>query len=373
MAETVPAAVMLGAGKLEIQEFPMPSLEDDAGLLRVEATGLVGADYELYNDYDNILAPSYGFSFPFIPGHVVAGKIETLGPMAKKRWQGQFEEGDRVLLQYNVTCNYCKHCLIGELHVCENMTGYGLWNDYTVPPYLWGGAAKFMVLHPNTKMVKIPEGPDVTSVLLLERLADQGRWLLELGDLDAQKAIVILGTGALAQAAVTVAKLSGARPVIAVARSSSGRLEQMKKLGADYVLTGSRDEVVAAVADITNGKMVQTAVDLTSRDAFEATGIAMGCLGYRGRLVQVAFKVPGPMQGIETADLLNKEIIIFGAHGHELQHLQFAASLLERPETQTYLSSKVVRYDLEHTKAALDRPLTLDGATMAVIYPEHLS
>jgi threonine dehydrogenase-like Zn-dependent dehydrogenase len=271
-----------------------------------------------------------------------------------------------------VLCNYCSKCIIGQLHACENLKGYGLWFDYTSPPYLWGGAAEFMMLHPNTKMVQISEGPDVASVLLLERLADQGRWLLELGQLNAQHAVVIMGTGALAQAAVTVAKMSGAAPVIAVARSTSGRIEQMQRLGADYVFTGSRDEVSSAVAEVTKGKMAQLAVDLTSRDSYEATAIAMACLGYRGRLVQVAFKVPGPMQGIDTADLLNKEISIIGAHGHELQHLQFAATLLERPECATYLASKVTRYDLNDTKAALDRPLTLDGATMAVIYPHGM-
>jgi threonine dehydrogenase-like Zn-dependent dehydrogenase len=370
MAETVPAAVMRGAGALEIEDFPMPSVDADAGLLRVEATGLVGADYELYNDYDNVLGPAYGFTFPFIPGHVVTGRIEKLGAIARERWQ--MNEGDRVLLQYNVLCNYCAHCIVGELHACENLKGYGLWNDYTSPPYLWGGAAEFMMLHPNTKMVRIPEGPDAASVLLLERLADQSRWLLELGQLNAEHAVVIMGTGALAQAAVTVAKMTGAAPVIAVARSSSGRIEQMRNLGADYVFTGSRDEVSSAVAEVTKGKMASLVVDLTSRDALDATEVAMGALGFRGRLVQVAFKVPGPMQGIDTADLLNKEISIIGAHGHELQHLQWAATCLDRPECATYLASKVVRYELKDTKAALDRPLTLDGATMAVIYPHGM-
>jgi len=166
--------------------------------------------------------------------------------------------------------------------------------------------------------------------------------------------------------------MTGAAPVIAVARSSSGRIEQMRNLGADYVFTGSRDEVSSAVAEVTKGKMASLVVDLTSRDALDATEVAMGALGFRGRLVQVAFKVPGPMQGIDTADLLNKEISIIGAHGHELQHLQWAATCLDRPECATYLASKVVRYELKDTKAALDRPLTLDGATMAVIYPHGM-
>jgi threonine dehydrogenase-like Zn-dependent dehydrogenase len=368
MAEMVPAALMRAPGVLEIDEFPMPSVDADAGLLRVEATGLVGADYEFYTDYDGAFAEAVRISYPFIPGHIVTGRIDKLGSIAHERWK--LQEGDRVLLQYNVLCNYCAECMRGELHACENLKGYGLWFDFGSPPYLWGGAAKFMMLHPNTKMVRIPEGPDAASVLLLERFADAANWLLELGQLTVRDRIVIMGTGALAQAAVTVAKMAGAYPVIAVARSSSGRIEQMRHLGADHVFTGSQDEVASAVAEVTNGRMASVVVDVTRRDALDVTALAMEVLAYRGRLVQVALKVPGPMQGIDN--MMTKEVSIIGAQGHEFQHLEWAATCLDRPECATYLASKVTSYALEDTKAALDRPLTLDGATMAVVYPNGM-
>ena len=111
----------------------------------------------------------------------------------------------------------------------------------------------------------------------------------------------------------------------------------------------------------------------TMRDLLNAVVGRYGSISMLvSRTGPVAFKVPGPMQGIDTADLLNKEISIIGAHGHELQHLQWAATCLDRPECATYLASKVVRYELKDTKAALDRPLTLDSATMAVIYPHGM-
>ena len=44
MGEIVRAAVMVRPGKIKIQEFPFPELEDGALLLKVEMCGICGTD-----------------------------------------------------------------------------------------------------------------------------------------------------------------------------------------------------------------------------------------------------------------------------------------------------------------------------------------
>ncbi len=44
MSDKVRAAVMVHPGKIEIQEFPLPKLEDGAVLLKVEMCGICGTD-----------------------------------------------------------------------------------------------------------------------------------------------------------------------------------------------------------------------------------------------------------------------------------------------------------------------------------------
>lgn len=372
MAETVPAAVIKGPGVVDIDEFPMPGVDAESGLLRVEAAGIVGADYEYYaGKAANPKDYKHAIRFPYIPGHIITGRIEKLGARARQRWH--LDEGDRVLLQYNVTCGHCPRCQAGEHRLCENLLGYGMWFDFTEPPYLWGGAAQFMMLHPNTQMVKVPPDADLGSILLLERLADASNWLQHLGGLTVADSVVILGTGALAQAAVTVARFAGARPVIAVARAGSPRADKMRVLGADHVLTGSVDENVAAITDLTGGRGASLIVDLTTRDAFDVTALAIRALGYRGRLVQVAVKMPGDMRGIRGSDMIQKELTIIGVKGHDLAHLRWAAQCVGRPEFQDFLSAPVARYELANIKAALDNPPAKDGAALAAVFPNGLA
>ena len=75
------AAVLLGPRKLELQDIPVPASAARGGLLRVEACGLCGTDYEQYKG----ALQSWSAPFPVIPGHEVVGRIVDLGPELSKR------------------------------------------------------------------------------------------------------------------------------------------------------------------------------------------------------------------------------------------------------------------------------------------------
>ena len=75
------AAVLTGPRTFEHREFPLPEIGDDDGLLRVEANGLCGTDYDQYLCELN-LGP-FGKP-PIIPGHEMIGWIEKVGPRAAR-------------------------------------------------------------------------------------------------------------------------------------------------------------------------------------------------------------------------------------------------------------------------------------------------
>jgi D-arabinose 1-dehydrogenase-like Zn-dependent alcohol dehydrogenase len=83
------AAVLIGPRKIEIREFALPEIGPDDGLLRVEANGLCGTDYDQYLCEFKI----GGFGkVPIIPGHEPIGWIEKVGSAAARRWR--VAEGD---------------------------------------------------------------------------------------------------------------------------------------------------------------------------------------------------------------------------------------------------------------------------------------
>ena len=48
MSELVKAMVRVGASKMEMREYPMPDVPDDAALLKVVVAGICGTDVKMY-------------------------------------------------------------------------------------------------------------------------------------------------------------------------------------------------------------------------------------------------------------------------------------------------------------------------------------
>jgi len=74
MTAKVKAAVLLKPKTLELREFPRPAIGPDDALLRIEACGICGSDYE---QYDGAQPPHEDYtSFPVVAGHEQLGRIE---------------------------------------------------------------------------------------------------------------------------------------------------------------------------------------------------------------------------------------------------------------------------------------------------------
>ena len=88
---SVKAWVVKDKDKIEQQEFDYPSIEEDAGLLKIEAVGICGSDKHLLNGKGNM---------PLIAGHEVIGTIEEIGDKAFKSLEAvnnePLKKGDRV-------------------------------------------------------------------------------------------------------------------------------------------------------------------------------------------------------------------------------------------------------------------------------------
>ncbi len=66
-------AVQTGARRLETQEVPDPDTPDDGLVLRVMAVGVCGSDLRRWRE------GLVGGQRPFVPGHEVAGVVESVG------------------------------------------------------------------------------------------------------------------------------------------------------------------------------------------------------------------------------------------------------------------------------------------------------
>src|SRR3989304_607931 len=110
MTDKCRAIVEEGPRRLSRQEFPLPDVGPEDALLRGEAGGICGSDYE--QSAGALPAP-----FPVIPGHEPVGVIEEIGEVAARRWG--VSRGDRVAVEALLPCGHCREGVAGRGGVCR--------------------------------------------------------------------------------------------------------------------------------------------------------------------------------------------------------------------------------------------------------------
>ena len=79
LPKTTLAMVQTAPRTLEPMDLPMPEISDDSGLVRIEACGICGSDYE---QFEGVLRTP----MPAVPGHEPLGVVAKIGDRAAKRW-----------------------------------------------------------------------------------------------------------------------------------------------------------------------------------------------------------------------------------------------------------------------------------------------
>jgi threonine dehydrogenase-like Zn-dependent dehydrogenase len=276
----VRAAVQRGERHVVIEELAFPErIGDDMAVLAVEANGMCGSDWEQYR---GTLAAGDFLRLPVVPGHETVGRIARIGERAATRMG--VGEGDRVALNSLVSCGACAHCLAGRRLFCAERLIYG-YTPLSVAPGLWGGYADHMLLAPNTIVYPLPESVSAEDAVLFNPLAGGLDWLVRAGGVGLGCSALILGAGQRGLCAVVAAREAGAAQVILAGRGRNAwKLDLARELGATTVVDMEREDVVARVREVTDGAMVECALDTTPM-ATEPVRVALDCVRPEGTVV----------------------------------------------------------------------------------------
>ncbi|WWC60306.1 chlorophyll synthesis pathway protein BchC [Kwoniella dejecticola CBS 10117] len=133
------------ARNFEIKKVPVPSINDNEILLKVDICGVCGTDQHIHEG-------EFISKFPLTPGHEAVGKVVAMG----KNVQG-FSVGDRVAADVGETCGWCHYCRKGDELFCEHFTPAGVARD--------GGFADYIKYH-FAKCYKIKNLSDEEATLL---------------------------------------------------------------------------------------------------------------------------------------------------------------------------------------------------------------
>jgi alcohol dehydrogenase len=280
---------------ITIRELPDPIPTDDGVVVRVKATGLCMSDWHGWMGHDPDIV------LPHVPGHELAGVIESVG-----RSVGKWRVGDRVTLPFVCGCGTCQQCVSGNQQVCDHQFQPGFTH--------WGSFAEYVVIQrADLNLVRLPDDLDfVTAASLGCRFATSFRAVVDQGNVSAGQWVAVYGCGGVGLSAIMIAKALGAC-VVAIDISDQ-KLELARSLGAQAIVNAADvKNVVQYVIGITGGG---AHVSLDAVGSPETCFNSISGLRKQGTHIQVGLLLadqrypPIPMDQV-----VGKELQILGSHG----------------------------------------------------------
>ncbi len=223
------AAVFEGKGKLNLKEVPVPEVKElDDVLIQVEAASICGTDIRILET-----PPGHPANEGVILGHEYTGKILEVGKSVKG-----FKEGDRVVIDPNITCGNCTYCKLGMPNMCENMTTLGI--------FINGGFARYNVA-PAKTLHKISPNLSAELAIFAEPLSCVVNATQKL-KVQPGENVVVLGAGPIGLLFIQMFKASGAGKII-VSEISEYRGRYAKESGATRLVNPLKENLERAVKE----------------------------------------------------------------------------------------------------------------------------
>ncbi len=272
MKKMMKAITVYGPRDARIESVPVPSASGDMIVAKVIRTGVCATDLSIYSG-DSSFIRSGEIRYPVRFGHEWAGIVEAVGPDVK-----DFRPGDRVYADNFVSCGQCPACKRGDYMKCPSNRSVGTVNT-------WDGCYAEYMQMPERHVYHLPDELSMDEGALIEPASiayDAFRGVT----LGPQDTAVVYGTGAIGMVSAWLAKYYGAGQVILVGRSDA-KLEVAKKIGADAVINGKKEDAVKRIREMTKGKGANLVVE-TSGSVSALKESILACTRY-ARISVVSF------------------------------------------------------------------------------------
>ncbi len=232
---------------LEIADLPKPSPLPDEVLIQVAACGICGSDVHGYDGSSGRRIP------PIVMGHEAAGRIAAVG----KNVTG-LAEGDRVTFDSTVYCGACRHCLRGNINLCDHRQVLGV----SCGDYRRAGAFAEFVVVPARIVHRLPDQLSFTEAAMLEAVA-VALHSVAVTQMRSNDTALVIGAGMIGLLILQSLRATGCSQVF-VADIDDSRLQMARELGATSVLN-SKTDLAAQVMKSTNGKGVDAVLEAVGR------------------------------------------------------------------------------------------------------------
>lgn len=278
-------------GPIEVAEVPDPEPTADEAVVRVKATGVCRSDWHGWQGHDPDI------QVPHIPGHELAGVIESVGENV-----AGWTPGDRVTVPFVAGCGHCEQCLAGDPQICPNQAQPGFTH--------WGSFAELVTIrHAQHNLVRIPDEYGFAETAVLGcRFSTAYRAVVERARVRPGQWMAVFGCGGVGLSAVMIGTAVGAT-VVAV-DTNPGALGLASELGASHTLSSGAD-LTSRLLDLSGGG-VHVGIDAIGHPDVVETSLLS--LRPGGRHIQVGLPA-GQQVPVRLDRLISRELELLGSHG----------------------------------------------------------
>jgi (R,R)-butanediol dehydrogenase/meso-butanediol dehydrogenase/diacetyl reductase len=297
-ADTMPAAVYVGDGRIEVQRLPVPVPGSAQALIEVSHCGICGTDLHLIHD-------QYGRPGSVL-GHEWSGTVVGVGSDVDG-----WPLGTEIVSNPASGCGHCRACRRGRPSVCRRLEA----TDYLG----FNGAFCRYKLVDASRLLRLPAGLSMRAAALAEPTAIAIH-AVSLAQVEPDDRVLITGGGAVGLLILAVLRARGITN-ITVSEPAPLRQARAADLGATVVTPG--DLPAAAM-----GLIVENAFDV----AFECSGhasaaeAALDQLDFAGTLVFVG--TGGAPPRINHNRMIILELSVIGTYNYDADGFGSAIDLL---------------------------------------------
>lgn len=299
---------------LTLEELPDPRPSFGEVLVSVAACGVCHTDL-------HVMKGEVAFPSPSVLGHEISGVIVELGDGVDG-----LRVGDRVVSSFIMPCAQCAFCRSGEEELCERF-----FNDNRLRGVLYDGTSRLrrfdgqpIAMYSMAGLAELSVVPATDVFVLPDNVALQDACVLgcafftaygavrHVADLRPGASVAVVAVGGVGSAIVQLARVFGARQIIAIDIDDE-KLGAAKTAGATDLVNSRSTDVAESVRAITNGRGVDVVFEALGTSQTIATSLAL--LRDGGLAVLVGIAPSGVEASFIVTPLVRRKLRICGSYG----------------------------------------------------------
>ncbi len=281
--ELMKSLKLAGVRHFVLMDDPEPEPAAGETLLRVSAVGICGSDLHWFDEGG---IGDSRLDRPLILGHEFAGTILN-GP----------DSGRRVAVDPAISCGTCRYCLDGRPNLCSclRFAGHGSQD----------GGLRERIAWPDRCLFPLPDALDDADGAMLEPLG-VAIHAVRLANLQFSMRVGIYGCGPIGLLITQLARLYGARQIIATDRLPN-RMDAARNFGATQAFNGADPGVDGEILAASGGEGLDVVFEAAGDQAAVDTAVNTARPGARVILIGIP---PDNRTAFTAATARHKELAI---------------------------------------------------------------